>query len=565
MKLGRCALALALAAALHAAPRIKRIQLSITNPVPLARTENVVLPVAQLKRIDPAFNAGNAIVVATNAANFVDDARALQAAELPSQADDLNGDGKYDELVFQIDLAAGQTRIVTIAYGDQAAIQRLRGRYPVRTAMKFATRYEGLGWESEDIAWRIYFDKRNAIDIYGKRRPGLYLDMFAAPEYIYHLESPMGRDIFKVDPTLGVGSVAAIVNGKAMPVADVAERKWRVLATGPVRSIGEYEFKGWKIDGKTIDMVSRFTQWAGEHGFHHRITVSDGTGLELAAALPKKPGIDPLMTGTAQNILAVVTWGHQVVVPGTKAGTTELPDENLGLALMGSNTLLATQKQDAANYLFPLMLTNNSAEWYAAAMWDQENTEVLAGSVVPNTPRATRERFASLVYQTSVKLADPAKIAWNQAPPNPSAEPHRTYAEAIALLQKDADRTAQHFEPMITAGAPASYDKFHGLGFFTEGDTNTGEWKEQKGYFWTGGFLARRTLEALSRYTHDERYKQLGRAVDRRLLGNEHKENHDTGFLNFYSSVPAYEPPRTRNIAKADCAPRSVSSSTSTR
>src|ERR1019366_2829443 len=117
MKLTRCALTLALAAAaLGAAPLIQRIQLSITNPVPVARTENVVLPVAQLKRIDPGFNAANAIVVATNAANFADDARLLQTAELPSQADDLDGDGKLDELVFQIDLAASQTRIVTIAY-----------------------------------------------------------------------------------------------------------------------------------------------------------------------------------------------------------------------------------------------------------------------------------------------------------------------------------------------------------------------------------------------------------------------------------------------------------------
>ena len=74
-----------------------------------------------------------------------------------------------------------QTRIVTVAYGDQATILRLRSTYPPRTAARFATRYEGLGWESDQTAWRIYFDKRNAIDMFGKRRPGLYLEMFCPP------------------------------------------------------------------------------------------------------------------------------------------------------------------------------------------------------------------------------------------------------------------------------------------------------------------------------------------------------------------------------------------------
>jgi hypothetical protein len=290
--------------AASAASHIHQLTVSVTNPGTEAQSAaKVVVPVAVLKRAASDFSAGNAMVVSADT---------TPATEIPSQADDLDGDGKYDELVFQIALGPHQTRQVTIAYGDQASILRLRGQYPTRTAMKFATRYEGLGWESEETAWRIYFDKRNAIDLYGKRRPGLYLDLFAAPEYIYHLETPMGRDIFKVDPTLGIGSVAALVDGKAMPVADVAERSWRVLASGPVRSVGELEYKGWKIAGRSVDLISRFTQWAGEHGFEHRITAKGAEGLTLAAALPKKPGIELIEVKPG----AIATWGHQVVDAG---------------------------------------------------------------------------------------------------------------------------------------------------------------------------------------------------------------------------------------------------------
>src|SRR5215475_1735078 len=229
---------LLMAASIFASPRVKVLKLAITNPTDEPRlAEDIVVAVADLKRIAPDFKPGDVIVTTSDAATLEEDAGTLQTIELPSQADDLDGDNKLDELAFQIDLKPKQTRIVTIAYGDTTTIQRLRGDYPKRTAAKFTMKFDGLGWESEATAWRIYFDKRNAIDVWGKRRPGLYLEMFGAPEYVYHWESPFGRDIYRIGDAIGIGAVAALVEGKAVRVSDVAERKCRLISAGPVRAV----------------------------------------------------------------------------------------------------------------------------------------------------------------------------------------------------------------------------------------------------------------------------------------------------------------------------------------
>ena len=211
---GRCA---------AAAPRVKAIKLAVTNPAGARRTaEDVVVPVSALRRIAPDFSAAGLIVTSSGARTLEEDSRTLETVEVPSQADDLDGDGKADEIAFQIDLEAHQTRIVTLAYGEQPLMLRIRSKYPQRTNAKFAKRYEGPGWESEETAWRVYFDARNAIDLFGKRRPGLDLDLFASPEYVYHMESGQGRDIYGIGKALGVGGIGALVNGAALPVADVA-------------------------------------------------------------------------------------------------------------------------------------------------------------------------------------------------------------------------------------------------------------------------------------------------------------------------------------------------------
>src|SRR5579864_2849053 len=187
---------------------VKNIKVAVTNPSSVVWSgADVVVSIAEIKKIVPDFAPGAMVVTATNAATVEEDAAILQTEELPSQVDDLDGDGKGDELVFQIDLQPRQTRIVTISYGDEDRMWRLRSDYRQRTGAMFSRKFEGLGWESDRIAFRIYFDARNAIDIYGKRRQTLQLPLYATPDYVYHEESPNGRDIFMVGDAVGIGGV----------------------------------------------------------------------------------------------------------------------------------------------------------------------------------------------------------------------------------------------------------------------------------------------------------------------------------------------------------------------
>src|SRR5436190_15327538 len=372
-----------------ASPRIKVLKLRVSNPTDESRrAENIVISVAELKRIAPDFKVGDAIVTTSDAATLEEDARTLQTIELPSQADDLDGDNKYDELAFQIDLKPRQTRIVTVAYGDTATMQRLRSNYPKRTAARFTMKFDGLGWESEATAWRIYFDKRNAIDVWGKRRPGLYLEMFGAPEYVYNLESPFGRDIYRIGDAIGIGAVAAVVDGKAVRIDDVAERKWRIISAGPVRVTVELTYKGWKVAGHEVNLTSRITQWAGERGFEHRVTADGADGLTLVTGIVRQPelqekvlpdgGVPEPKFNYPEVFFTRMWWGHQVEEEGPPATATHmLPDQNLGLAILAQGSASKSIPDDPLNSLVQPQFRNGQAKWYVTGVWDQENTDNL--------------------------------------------------------------------------------------------------------------------------------------------------------------------------------------------
>jgi unsaturated chondroitin disaccharide hydrolase len=551
---------------LFAAPHVRQVKFAVSNPSDAVReAEPIIVSVAEVKRIAPDFNPGLVVVTVTDAATIAEDASVLHADEVPSQIDDLDGDGKGDEIAFQVRLEPKQTRVVSIAYGDQATIMRLRGAYPARTYAKYSPKYEGPGWESELNAWRIYLDKRNAVDIYNKHRLALGLDTFSTPGYDYHSESPLGRDTYRNGEAMGIGSIAALVNGAVVKVTDARERNYRIVSSGPVRSIVQIDYKGWNLGnsggGRTIDLTSRFTVWAGERGFWHEVHATPADGIRLIAGVVRKPGGAVLQTPASARMLA--TWGNQVVEEGpTAKAVNDLPDERLGLAiLVAGSPDMNGLPDDHADHLIGV---SPAAKFYVTAAWDREGTErrspptdpknMATTFLLPPNGLTTEAAFRGYIDGLRAAIDQPAKLtllsksgAPQSAPPDTlasagaaAAAKKRTYAEAIELMRQSADRTARAQEAAITATPIGTAEKFVGTGFFTEGDNKTGDWKAQKGFFWTGSFWPGE-LWRLYAYTKDEKYKTWAELWNSRLLGAEHKENHDTGFLNFYSSVLGYE------------------------
>jgi unsaturated chondroitin disaccharide hydrolase len=550
--------------------RIKSIKIAVQNSSDAARpASDIVIPIADLKKIARDFTPGAVIVTTSDAATLAEDAAVVLTTELPSQVDGIEDERHADELAFQIDLKPHQTRIVTISYGEGDRIWRLRGDYAKRTDALFSTKFEGAGWESDVDAFRIYFDKRNGIDLYGKIRRTIQLRKIGSPDYLYYDESPEGRDIFKVGNSVGIGGVGVLVNGQVVKPAEVKNRSWRIISSGPVRSIVELTYSGWTVNGKIVNLRSRFTIWAGEYGFHHSIVTDAESAGTIVTGIPIKPNIPSILpNGPSSTAPWLAMWGEQVVSPGAAESGT-VAGQNLGVAVITSG-LDASYDKDDLNYLLKLKPKDGHAEWFAMAAWDQEGTNRLVGAgprnevgfetnfVLPSDGIHSREQFLTKVKDQADRMAQPATYSiLSPAPETPAVAPRntRTYRRAIDLLRAQIDQTAATWAPTVTPIPTDKFGPYAGQGFFTEANNATGEWIPQTGYYWTGSFWPGELWQMYA-HTHEDKYKRWAELWGSKLAGQEMNQNHDAGFLYFYTSVLGYE--QTHDPAMRDSALRAA-------
>lgn len=88
--------------------------------------------------------------------------------------------------------------------------------------------YEGPGWESNKVAFRLYLDGRNALDIFGKTSPALVLSQVGRGAD-YHTMSDWGMDILKVGDSLGAGGVGVLEDGNVRQIGDAERYEAKIL------------------------------------------------------------------------------------------------------------------------------------------------------------------------------------------------------------------------------------------------------------------------------------------------------------------------------------------------
>ncbi|MBB4079560.1 hypothetical protein GGR28_002185 [Lewinella aquimaris] len=139
---------------------------------------------------------------------------------------------------------------------------------------------EGPAWENENIAFRMYWDERNGIDIHGKKVSDMVLDTVGLDRNNYHEMSDWGMDVLKAGNSLGAGSIALMVDGKVYRIGDARQEKVRITEETADRSAFHLDYDGLEIAGRTIDLDWVISIEAGTHDYDATVTATGLTGGE---------------------------------------------------------------------------------------------------------------------------------------------------------------------------------------------------------------------------------------------------------------------------------------------
>ncbi|MEN8158205.1 MAG: DUF4861 family protein [Bacteroidota bacterium] len=258
---------------------------------------------------------------------------------LPCQADDVDMDGRWDELFALIDLPAGGDQKVELrfvspgeypsfeprtnlrlgdatraGYPELYEADRLEGiSYHNHSRTGEVYQMEGPAWENDRVGFRNYFDQRNGMDIFGKLTREMVLDSVGiAGKPSYHEPADWGMDLLKVGTSLGAGAIGYLHNDSIYRVGDNGSGTYQVVFEGPLRSRFNLRYSDWNVDGTPIQVLHQVEITAGRHHYQGTVTYSgEPDDLKLVPGIVNMKSDTLYTMDLGQNHMAFVTHDAQ--------------------------------------------------------------------------------------------------------------------------------------------------------------------------------------------------------------------------------------------------------------
>ncbi|MCF1190989.1 DUF4861 domain-containing protein [Mangrovimonas sp. AS39] len=221
-------------------------------------------------------------------------------------------------------------------------------------------RYEGPGWESNKVGYRLYLDWRNAIDIFGKKTDSMVLAQVGQDGFdSYHEPEPWGQDILKVGKGLGVGSLGRLVNNEVQHFQEV-DSTFASVENSDALSTVHVNYFGWKTGDESIDLKSTLSIQPDKRYTKHTIKPSKAVnGIVTGIINHEVDYLEKLSDNKKWGYIA--TYGEQTLVP-----------DKLGMAVFYEVATTAEVKKGEFDYLVEFKPTTEPISFYFLGAWEQE-------------------------------------------------------------------------------------------------------------------------------------------------------------------------------------------------
>ncbi len=316
----------------------------------------------------------------------------IDNTEVSSQADDIDTDGLHDELAFLVDLQPNESKTIELR---RIPMTEPQPKFPKEVQAQMYWRdkqtkaitptteassgesgtlyrslhHHGVAFESAPIAYRVYFDERITVDVYGKVKEQLELDAAKWYPTKEQLAEGFGDDILLVGQGVGVGSVKGWNGREATHVSPVSDRTQRIVSQGNIRTIVDIINKDWIYNGDTIDMTVRYILYARHRDMEAQVFIEGASNGEAVVAT----GVQkfPVSVMYSDNDGVKGTWATEWSLGDTLKATRQT--FGLGVAIPKANRLSSVE--DDTN---SLILMSNQGEpsfsfYLTAASLKEEN------------------------------------------------------------------------------------------------------------------------------------------------------------------------------------------------